>query len=58
MLLRGQPVMTQNLHIRTHLEPAPSDSYELRDEVRLTLLHETGHFFGLSDAELAELGLQ
>ncbi len=30
---------------------------QMRDEVRLTLLHETGHFFGLSDAELAEIGL-
>jgi len=25
---------------------------ELRDEVRLTVLHEVGHYFGISDAEL------
>jgi predicted Zn-dependent protease with MMP-like domain len=25
---------------------------ELRDEVRLTVLHEIGHHFGISDAEL------
>ena len=25
---------------------------ELRDEVRLTVLHEIGHYFGIDDAEL------
>lgn len=25
---------------------------ELRDEVRLTVLHEIGHYFGISDSEL------
>jgi predicted Zn-dependent protease with MMP-like domain len=34
-----------------------ADPDELREEVRVTLLHETGHFFGLSDAELEEMGL-
>jgi predicted Zn-dependent protease with MMP-like domain len=30
---------------------------ELREEVRTTLLHETGHFFGMDDAELGQIGL-
>ena len=42
---------------RRNLERAVADPDELREEVRVTLLHETGHFFGLSDAELEEMGL-
>jgi predicted Zn-dependent protease with MMP-like domain len=30
---------------------------ELAREIRITLLHETGHFFGLSEEELDEMGL-
>jgi predicted Zn-dependent protease with MMP-like domain/Flp pilus assembly protein TadD len=30
---------------------------EMADEIRTTLLHETGHFFGLSDEDLEEIGL-
>lgn len=58
MGLGGQPGLTQIVLFRRNLERASADPDELRDEVRLTLLHETGHFFGLSDAELAELGLE
>lgn len=32
------------------------DERELRAQVRTTVLHEVGHYFGLSDARLAELG--
>ncbi len=28
---------------------------EVREEIRLTIIHELGHYFGLSDAEMAEL---
>ena len=28
----------------------------LREEIRVTVLHELGHHFGLSDSRLAELG--
>ena len=58
MGLGGQPGLTQIVLFRRNLERGAADAYELRDEVRLTLLHETGHFFGLSDSELAELGLE
>ncbi|HVT06022.1 MAG TPA: metallopeptidase family protein [Polyangia bacterium] len=57
MGLGGQPGLTQIVLFRRNLERAVSDPDELREEVRLTLLHETGHFFGLSDAELEEMGL-
>jgi predicted Zn-dependent protease with MMP-like domain/Flp pilus assembly protein TadD len=30
---------------------------ETKKEIRITLLHETGHFFGLSEEELEEMGL-
>jgi predicted Zn-dependent protease with MMP-like domain len=30
---------------------------EAAREIRITLLHETGHFFGLSEEELDEMGL-
>lgn len=30
---------------------------EAMEQVRITLLHETGHFFGLSDDDLEEMGL-
>jgi predicted Zn-dependent protease with MMP-like domain len=33
------------------------DEEELLDEVRITVLHEVGHYFGLDETELAELGL-
>jgi len=38
-----------------HLDAAASPE-ELRDEVRTTLVHEIGHFYGLDDDRLHELG--
>src|SRR6185312_6409654 len=55
--LGGHPGLTQILLFRRNLERAARDEEELREEIRTTLLHETGHFFGLSDAALDELGL-
>jgi predicted Zn-dependent protease with MMP-like domain/Tfp pilus assembly protein PilF len=55
--LGGQPGLTQILLFRRNLERAAGDEDELREEIRTTLLHETGHFFGLSDAALDEMGL-
>jgi len=31
---------------------------ELRDEIRITVLHELGHYFGLDEDRLAELGYE
>ncbi|MBI4510542.1 MAG: tetratricopeptide repeat protein [Deltaproteobacteria bacterium] len=30
---------------------------EVAEEIRITLIHETGHFFGLSDEDLEQMGL-
>ena len=38
------------------IERACRTHAEIEAEVRLTVLHEIGHFFGLSDAELRKLG--
>lgn len=39
----------------THLAACESVA-ELRDEIHTTLVHEIGHYFGLDDARLHELG--
>jgi predicted Zn-dependent protease with MMP-like domain len=39
------------------LEEACESDAELVEEIRVTLLHETGHFFGLSEEELEKMGL-
>lgn len=36
------------------IEAVCGNEGELREEIRLTLLHEIGHYFGLSEKELAE----
>ena len=33
------------------------DETSLREEVRVTVLHEIGHFFGLDEDDLDDLGL-
>jgi len=55
--LGGQPGLTQIVLFRRNLERAARDEDELREEIRTTLLHETGHFFGLDEAALEEMGL-
>lgn len=35
----------------------PDDPHALEDEVELTVLHEVGHYFGLDEERLEELGL-
>ena len=32
------------------------DEHELAEQVRVTVLHEVGHYFGIDDARLRELG--
>jgi predicted Zn-dependent protease with MMP-like domain len=55
--LGGQPGLTQILIFRRNLERVVGSEEELREEIRATLLHETGHFFGLDDDELEGMGL-
>jgi predicted Zn-dependent protease with MMP-like domain len=53
----GQPGLTQIVLFRRNIERVAEDEAELLEELRVTLLHETGHFFGLDEAELEGAGL-
>lgn len=53
----GTPQVTQILLFRKNLERMALDPEDMREQIRITLLHETGHFFGMSEADLADVGL-
>jgi predicted Zn-dependent protease with MMP-like domain/Tfp pilus assembly protein PilF len=55
--LGGTPHLTQILLFRRNLERVAFDEDELKAEIRTTLLHETGHFFGLDEDDLHHIGL-
>lgn len=39
------------------IEEMCADDEAVREQVRKTVLHELGHYFGISDARLGELGM-
>ncbi len=41
---------------RIPLEESFPDPQELREEIRITVLHELGHYFGLDEDRISELG--
>jgi predicted Zn-dependent protease with MMP-like domain len=43
---------------RLPLEADFPDEAQLRDEIRITVLHELGHYFGLDEERLGELGYE
>jgi predicted Zn-dependent protease with MMP-like domain len=43
---------------RIPLEESFSDPAELREEIRITVLHELAHYFGLDEERIAELGYE
>ena len=43
---------------RRPLEEEFADPAELEHEIRITVLHELGHYFGLDEDRLAELGYE
>jgi predicted Zn-dependent protease with MMP-like domain len=43
---------------RRPLEEDFPDAADLRREIRVTVLHELGHYFGLDEDRLAELGYE
>jgi predicted Zn-dependent protease with MMP-like domain len=43
---------------RRPLEADFADVDDLREEIRITVLHELGHYFGLDEDRLAELGYE
>jgi predicted Zn-dependent protease with MMP-like domain len=53
----GAPHITRILLFRKSLERMALDADDLREQIRITLLHETGHFFGMSEEDLARVGL-
>lgn len=53
----GPAQLTQILLFRKNLERMAIDKDDLREQIRITLLHETGHFFGMSEDDLASVGL-
>ena len=53
--MAGMPPDTISIY-RIPLEESFSDPDELRDEIRITVLHELAHYFGLDEDRLAELG--
>jgi len=57
-VLEGQPHSPDSavLFLR-NLEAACATREELEEEIRITILHETAHFFGLDDEDLDAIGL-
>jgi predicted Zn-dependent protease with MMP-like domain len=51
----GLPPDTISIY-RVPLEESFPDPDDLRDEIRITVLHELGHYFGLDEDRLADLG--
>ncbi len=43
---------------RRTLEADFPDEDELREEIRVTVLHELGHYFGIDEDRLSELGYE
>ncbi|MWB98689.1 metallopeptidase family protein [Agromyces seonyuensis] len=66
-LYRGHPLTNRGYYglgelpdritlYKNNMEAHADDLDELRARVRITLVHEIGHYFGLDDARLRELG--
>jgi predicted Zn-dependent protease with MMP-like domain len=55
--LSGPPHLEAVFLYQRNIERVARSTSEVEAEIRTTLLHETGHFFGLDEDELAELGL-
>jgi predicted Zn-dependent protease with MMP-like domain/Flp pilus assembly protein TadD len=51
------PTVTNILLFRANLARACVDADHLAEEIRITVLHETAHYFGLDEADLEALGL-
>jgi len=53
------PLTTTRILIFSHNHAAAfEEETSLRDEVRTTVLHEVGHFFGLEEEDMDRLGLE
>jgi predicted Zn-dependent protease with MMP-like domain/Flp pilus assembly protein TadD len=54
----GAPSLQHILLFRRNLERDARTPEEVEAEIRTTLLHETGHFFGMDEEDLEEVGLE
>ena len=52
------PTVTTILLFPRNLAREAIDADELADQIRITVLHETAHYFGLDDDDLAAIGLE
>jgi predicted Zn-dependent protease with MMP-like domain len=58
-LFSEDPYMPAQITIyRLPLEETFSDPVALEDEIRITVLHEIGHYFGMDERQIAELGYE
>jgi predicted Zn-dependent protease with MMP-like domain/Tfp pilus assembly protein PilF len=55
--LGAAPSLQQILLFKRNLEREAADETDLEEQIRITLLHETGHFFGMDEDDLADVGL-
>lgn len=56
-LFSEEPYMPAQITIyRLPLEEAFPDVHRLEEEIRITVLHEVGHYFGMDERQIAELG--
>ena len=52
------PAYPDTIHLfQRNIERVTADKRELREEIRVTVLHETAHYFGFDEDELRRLGL-
>jgi predicted Zn-dependent protease with MMP-like domain/thioredoxin-like negative regulator of GroEL len=51
------PTVTNILLFRKNLERSATDVDHLAEEIRITVLHETAHYFGLDEDDLEAIGL-
>ena len=52
------PHLEHVLLFKRNLERDARTADEIAEEIRITLLHETGHFFGMDEEDLEEAGLE
>jgi predicted Zn-dependent protease with MMP-like domain len=58
-LFQEEPYLPAKISIyRLPLQESFSDPRELEREIRITVLHELGHYFGLDEDRLGELGYE
>jgi predicted Zn-dependent protease with MMP-like domain len=55
--LGGGPSLTTIHLFQKSLEASAADPEDLREQIRITVLHETAHFFGLDEDDLEAVGL-